>query len=164
MIELIEDSNKPKNVSIATFKPSRIIGFEFKEEREWSEMFKKNIQQKNLFSEKGGRGDMDTVRKLPFKFYYKFEDKNGSTSRMMIEDWEIGALFWKCLNRADGDENIALQKVKEMYFNTFTEKNDIYLFLGTTAEYHRRRMKNPFVIIGVFYPPKNPQTNQKSLF
>ena len=164
MSELIEDSKDPKNVSLGTFKPKKIIRFEYEEEREWSEKFKKNIQQQNLFNEKGGRGDKDTVRKLPYKFYYRFEDENGKSSRMMIEDWEIGALYWKCLYRADGNEKIALQKVEEMYFNTFTEKNDIYLFLGTTAEYHRRRMNNPFVIIGVFYPPKDPQENQKSLF
>ena len=83
---------------------------------------------------------------------------------MMIEDWEIGALYWNCLTRADGNENIAVQKVKEKYFDTFTQKNNIHLFLGTTLKYHRRRMSNPFVIIGVFYPPKDPQSNQKSLF
>jgi len=29
---------------------------------------------------------------------------------------------------------------------------DLYLFLGTTREFHGRA-PNPFVIIGVFYPP-----------
>ena len=30
----------------------------------------------------------------------------------MIEDWELGALFWRCLERAKGDEQVACQKVK----------------------------------------------------
>lgn len=76
---------------------------------------------------------------------------------MMIEDWEIGALYWNCLRRADGNEDVALKKVQEKFYDTFAQKNDIYLFLGTTLQYHRRRMNNPFVIIGVFYPPKDPQ-------
>jgi len=162
--ELIEDSQEPKNVSLATFKPAKITGFEFEEEREWSEGLQKNLQQHDLFDERGGKGDKDIVQKLPFKFYYKLEDETGKSSRMMIEDWEIGALFWKCLKRADGSEEIAIQKVREKYFDMFTNKNDIHLFLGTTLQYHRRRMNNPFVIIGVFYPPKDPKANQKSLF
>ncbi len=83
---------------------------------------------------------------------------------MMIEDWEIGQLYWNCLRTADGNEQITLQKVREKYFDTFCSKNDIYLFLGTTLQYHRRRMNNPFVIIGVFYPPKDPNERQIELF
>ena len=49
---------------------------------------------------------------------------------MMIEDWEIGELFWHCLKDAHGDEKKAIAKVKHKYFDTFTQKNDIYLFLG----------------------------------
>ncbi|MEX0720304.1 MAG: hypothetical protein WD059_06525 [Balneolaceae bacterium] len=164
MTTLIEDSKDPKNLSLATFKPSKITGFEVEEEREWSEGLQKNLQQHDLFDEHGGKGDKDIVQKLPFKFYYNLEDENGKPSRMMIEDWEIGALYWNCLKRADGNEEIALQKVREKYFDTFTEKSDIHLFLGTTLQYHRRRMNNPFVIIGVFYPPKDPKVNQQSLF
>jgi len=79
----------------------------------------------------------------------------------MIEDWEIGALYWNCLRAADGDESIALQKVREQYESNFFNNKDLYLFLGTTKEWHMRRGKNPFVIIGVFYPKKE---NQLRLF
>lgn len=164
MSELIEDSKDPKNVSLATFKPTKITGLEYEEEREWSEGLQKNLQQTDLFDERGGKGDKDIVQKLPFKFYYKLEDENEKPSRMMIEDWEIGALYWNCLKNADGNEEVALQKVREKYFDTFTKKNYIHLFLGTTLQYHRRRMNNPFVIIGVFYPPKDPLENQQVLF
>ena len=164
MTELIEDSKDPKNVSLATFKPTKITGFDYEEEREWSEGLQKNIQQQDLFDERGGKGDKETVRKLPFKFFYRIEDENGKSSRLMIEDWEIGSLYWNCFRDADGNENIAVQKVKEKYFDTFTQKNDLHLFLGTTLQYHRRRMSNPFVIVGVFYPPIDPKANQQSLF
>ena len=75
----------------------------------------------------------------------------------MIEDWEIGALFWNCLRTAGGDESIALEKVREQYEVNFIDSKEIYLFLGTTKEWHTRRSKNPFVIIGVFYPKKETQ-------
>lgn len=92
------------------------------------------------------------IDKLPYKFFYKFKDDDGKASRLMIEDWEIGALYWNCLKASEGDESKALTKVKEKYESKFLNHNDIYLFLGTTKEWHTRRAKNPFVIIGVFYP------------
>jgi len=42
--------------------------------------------------------------------------------------------------------------VKAKYENDFLNNKDVYLFLGTTREWHLRRAKNPFVIVGVFYP------------
>ncbi|MDZ7754781.1 hypothetical protein [Rhodohalobacter sp.] len=116
MTELIDNSKDPKNVSLATFKPAKITGFEFEEERQWSEGLQKNLQQRDLFDERGGKGDKDIVQKLPYKFYYKLVDENGKSSRMMIEDWEIGALYWNCLKQAEGNEEIALQKVKRKVF------------------------------------------------
>lgn len=79
----------------------------------------------------------------------------------MIEDWEIGALYWNCLKTAGGNESEALQKVRAKYEQNFVNDKDIHLFLGTTREWHMRRAKNPFVIIGVFYPKNDAQ---QSLF
>ena len=73
----------------------------------------------------------------------------------MIVDWEIGALYWKCLERAGGDEQEAVIKVKEKYLDQFGDL-DVHFFLGTTKQYHGWA-KNPFVVIGVFYPPYNLQ-------
>ena len=70
----------------------------------------------------------------------------------MIEDWEIGALYWNCLRNAAGDDKLAVDKVRKQYEANFIHNKDIFLFLGTTKEWHRRRATNPFVIIGVFYP------------
>jgi hypothetical protein len=163
--QLLEDSEKPENISLATFKPAEFTEFSWEEdEREWSGNFKNNIRQSDLFDEHGGRGNNDTVNKLPYKFFYEFLDEDGISSKLMIEDWEIGALYWNCLRDADGNEQIALQKVREQYWDNFTQNKDLHLFLGTTLQWHRRRSPNPFVIIGVFYPTIDPQSNQKSLF
>ena len=59
----------------------------------------------------------------------------------------------------DLTELIVLAKVRQMYFDNFREK-DLHLFLGTTREWHGRG-KNPFVVIGAFYPPIQ---NQPELF
>lgn len=154
--QLIEDSKAPKNVSLATFKPTQIIGFEWKnDDRNWKNEWVEIRKQTDLFAQ----GTIDPIKmipKVPYKFYYKFLDKNGKQSRLMIEDWEIGQLFWNCL-RTEGNETLALGKVKQKYFDDFVAKHDIYFFLGTTKEWHTRRAPNPFVIIGVFYPLKEIQ-------
>lgn len=162
---LIEDSKAPKNVSLATFKPTSITGFEWEEDdREWKNEWVELRKQTDLFAE-GSVDPQKLIPKVPYKFFYKFTDETGKQRRLMIEDWEIGQLYWNCLRDAKKSgvanqatvEKIALQKVKAKYFDDFAKNKDIYLFVGTTREWHTRRALNPFVIIGVFYPMKESQ-------
>lgn len=78
-------------------------------------------------------------------------------STLAIEDWEIGALYRNCLAAAEGDESVAVDKVRQKYEIDFLQNKDITLFLGTTLKHHRARHTNPFTIIGVFYPPREAQ-------
>lgn len=153
---LIEKSKAPTNVSLATFKPQSIIRLEWEtDSREWKDEWKDLRKQGDLFA-----GDKDPeilIPKLPYKFFYVFTDDTGKERRLMIEDWEIGALYWNCVREAEGNEVVALQKVKDQYEHNFKNNKDIYFFLGTTRQWHMRRAKNPFVIIGVFYPKKELQ-------
>ena len=154
--QLIEESKAPTNRSLATFKPTEIIGFDIEEDaREWKDEWIELRKQGDLFAT--DKSPETLIPKLPYKFFYRFKDETGKARRLMIEDWEIGSLYWNCLRRAEGIEAIALKKVREKYEQKFLKGNDIYLFLGTTKEWHLRRAKNPFVIIGVFYPQKESQ-------
>ena len=154
--KLIADSKHPKNLSLATFKPTKIVSFEIEEdEREWKNEWKELRKQGDLFE--ADKSPEIQIPKLPYKFSYKFLDDEGVSSTLMIEDWEIGALYWNCLRAAEGNESIALDKVREKYEREFLNEKDISLFLGTTKEWHMRRANNPFVIIGVFYPKKETQ-------
>lgn len=154
--QLIADSKEPTNISLATFKPTSIIELVIeKDDPEWKDEWKELRKQGDLFSQ--GKEPETLIKKLPYKFYYRFSDDTGSKSKLMIEDWEIGQLYWNCLNGANGDESIALEKVRARYEDEFINKKDIYLFLGTTKQWHLRRANNPFVIIGVFYPKKEDQ-------
>ncbi|MHB1177993.1 MAG: hypothetical protein ACYCZO_06640 [Daejeonella sp.] len=86
-------------------------------------------------------------------------DETGKVRRLMIEDWEIGALYFNCLHASEGNKAEALEKVKEQYEGNFIANKEVYFFLGTTKEWHTRRSRNPFVIIGVFYPKIELQTS-----
>lgn len=153
---LIEQSKAPSNKSLATFKPTSIERLEIVEDDpEWKNEWKELRKQGDLFSQE--KAPEILIPKLPFKFYYRFKDDSGKSSRLMIEDWEIGALYWNCLRAAEGNQALAVEKVRQRYEDEFIKKKDIHFFLGTTRQWHMRRSKNPFVIIGVFYPKKESQ-------
>ncbi|MBN1633253.1 MAG: hypothetical protein JW917_03720 [Ignavibacteria bacterium] len=149
--KLIKDSKEPRNVSLAVFKPNKIMDFVIENtEREWKSDWLEKMKQGKLFEKANNK---IILKKLPYNFKYKIADSNNKVHKLSILDWEIGALYWNCLKRVNGNETQALEKVREKYFKDFLKK-DVYFFVGTTLEWHLRRAKNPFTIIGVFYPPK----------
>jgi hypothetical protein len=154
--ELIELSKAPTNKSLATFKPTEMIGIDIEDDDpEWKNEWKELRKQGDLFDEE--KSPEILIPKLPYKFFYKFKDSTGKQRRLMVEDWEVGALYWNSLKSSEGEPNKALEKVREKLEKKFIQENDIYFFVGTTREWHTRRSKNPFVIIGLFYPKKETQ-------
>lgn len=160
LADLIEKANN-NELSIAIFKATEILDLVIeKSEREWSkeslELLKEKAKQLSLFQTKEElEKEFLIVDKLPYKFSYRFRDCNGKESTLMIEDWEIGMLYWNCLKQTEGNESEALKLVRRKYIDEFSNK-DLFLFLGTTRQFHGWA-KNPFVIIGVFYPPIDNQ-------
>jgi hypothetical protein len=158
LTELITEAQSEVKTSLAVFKPTKIKKFIYEPvEREWKKDKIEKIQYEratNLFAQE--EDVFKIVDKLPYKFSYTFIDDEGRESTLMIEDWEIGPLYWKCLKSNEGDENKALAAVKKKYFDEFIKTKELYFFLGTTLLHHNTA-PNPFVIIGVFYPKYNPQ-------
>lgn len=152
--ELISEAkNRDVMTSLAVFKPTEIIDFTCEAvERNWDKGKLEKLKQdrKSLFDQE--HEDLfEVVRKLPYKFSYILKDCNGKQSKMMIEDWEIGQLFWNCVARHEGNEESAVEDVKKKYFDDFAKTKDLHLFLGTSKLRHFTA-KNPFMIIGTFHP------------
>lgn len=146
---------KQTHISLAVVKPKEVIDFVYeKGEREWDREKLKKIYarhlQGNLFKD-DNETFFKVVKKVPYKFSYVFTTLDGKKHKIMIEDWELGVLYWKCLKAANGDEQIACKKVKERYFDRMVKGNDFYFLMGTTMRYHNVA-SNPFLIIGTFYP------------
>ncbi len=162
-LKTIINGAKSNQYSLAIFKPKKIKDIIVQSvDREW-ELSRKEVaeaasKQGSLFQE-DDRSDFKLMPKLPYKFSYCFTDDEDKESTLMIEDWEIGQLYWNCLEKHK-NEQLALNKVKQKYFNDFALTKDIYLFLGTTKKWHQIA-PNPYVIIGTFHPP---YIVQESLF
>lgn len=158
MEQLLADSKPPTSVSLAAYKPKRIIDLVIEaSDEDWDPMYHELRKQTDLFAPEEQVEPKELIRKIPWKFSYRFEDENGKVRKLMIEDWEIGALYWNCLGRANGNEQEALRLVRQKYEEEFLTKCDVTLFLGTTLAFHAKNAPNPFVIIGVFYPRKRDQ-------
>lgn len=158
MGKLIEEAqNKLVGTSLAVFKPAKIIDFFYKPcDREWDkDKLAKIMQQTSLFED--SENPFNVVDKVPYTFKYRFLDDDKKERNLKIEDWEICQLYWNCLKKHNGDEIGACEDVKKKYFDNFALTKDLHFFLGTTRQYHNW-VRNPFLIVGVFYPPHELQT------
>jgi len=159
MADLIALAKGPSRRSLATLKPKEVTAFRVRSvDREWKEKWLAQSRQGRLFEigAEGRQRHRPAVRKLPFEYYYEFTTEGDDGPReMKIEDWEIGALFWNCLDRTRSEDE-ANDLVRRRYYDDFVTQKDLHFFVGTTKQYHNIA-PNPFTIIGVFYPPSTPQ-------
>jgi len=165
MHELISLAKGKEKKSLATLKPLEIIDFVIEDDdRRWKEKWLVQAKQGNFFEtleSEYPRNGPYPVRKLPYRYYYRFLSQGDVNPRkLMISDWELGTLFWNCLQKTAGDEQAANLLVRQKYLDTLRDKNDVYFFLGTSRQHHNVS-PNPFMIIGVFLPPP---AMQPSLF
>lgn len=160
MTELLEET-RLNDTSLAVLKPSQIIDVicekedmtKFKEKLKKQESkYKAELLQMNLFEDEYEMSEtFRFAEKVPYKFSYVFTTEDGKQRTLMIEDWEIGMLYRNIFQKYQNEE-IACQKVREKYLDM--AKENIYLFLGTSFEWHMKNAPDPYLIIGVFAPPK----------
>lgn len=161
------DGAKKNTMSLALFKPTRILDFIWEPcERNWDEAkvaaMRESASQGELFDDEQWRQTFNLMPKLPYNFSYRFEDAEGNRRELQVLDWEAGQLFHNCLRGAGGDETVALAKVRQKYLDDFV-KTDLHFFLGTLKEFHGFSA-NPWVIIGVLPLPHLPPQRQLPLF
>lgn len=158
---IAEAKDKTIGTSLAVFKPKEILSVVVEPcDREWDKVKLQALQQMNIF-ETVVADKPRVVRKLPYKFSYRFIDDANREATLMIEDWELGQLYWNCIARHEGydQEAKACDDVVKKYFTDFAKTKDIHFYLGTSLQFHNMA-PNPFMIIGTFhsgYPSFNPQ-------
>ncbi|HOG93242.1 MAG TPA: hypothetical protein PLE80_06690 [Opitutaceae bacterium] len=155
-LDLLIAGAHANRLSLAVFKPTRIRNFIWEDDdRDWDpakvSQMREQTKQTELFAEETWRQTFNLIPKLPYTFSYQFEDIAGRESTLQVLDWECGQLYWNCLKSCRGDEDAALEKVREKYLG-YMSGRDLFFFLGTTLQYHGWA-SNPWVVIGVFAPP-----------
>jgi hypothetical protein len=138
-----------EKVSLGIVRPTEIIDLKVEPvEQQWKPQWEVTLKQFNLF------GDQPKpLQKLPYKFSYVFRcaDTGERPHSAMIEDWELGVLYRKEVERLGGEEE-AVESVKRKYLDEMCDKSrDTRFFMGTVFPY------NTWVVICVFWPPKSYQ-------
>ena len=146
-LEVLKQESK-KGVSLGVLKPKEIQDFVVESAaEEWKDKWQSLYKQERLFGDK-----QKPLDKIPYKFSYKFtcHDNNCRGHKIMIEDWEVYALYRKLFKKTNS-KDIAIEKVKQKYLEELPTKCDLYFLMGTTRKDHHR---GTFLIIGLFYPLK----------
>jgi hypothetical protein len=159
MEELIE-KQKADNTSLGLFKPKKIHDLVITDDDpNWTPGFLAELNQARLWEHR--KESKEPPRKVPFKFRYHFEcddPRCKKNHRMMIEDWEVGALYWNLVDKGLGPKKAA-EEVKRKFLNEVCRKDkDTHFYVGTVLAH------GTWVIIGVYWPPRADSSKTLSLF
>jgi hypothetical protein len=152
MEELYERQSADRT-SLGILRPKRILDLVISDDAQhWKPGFLAALQQARIWEDR--KVTKEPPRKLPYKFSYRFECDDSrcrKNHRLMIEDWEVGALFWKLVD--DGaSQKEAAEKVREKFLNDLCgPEKDTHFYVGTILAHPKS-----WVVIGVFYPKKTP--------
>lgn len=89
-----------------------------------------------------------TLRKIPFDFYYRYRDPDGTEWRHKIVDWEAGALYWN-LQRTHG---AGWQAPFRSKIEKELPAKDLMFLMGTV-----HRFPEQWLIVSLIYPPMRRQ-------
>lgn len=96
-MEDLYDQQKKDRTSLGVFRPKRVHDLLITpDDPDWKPGFRAALAQARLWDDR--TRSKQPPRKVPFKFHYVFECDDAKCSqkhRMMIEDWEAGALYWR---------------------------------------------------------------------
>jgi hypothetical protein len=147
-MEDLYEQQERDHTSLGIFKPRQVRDLVITDDApDWPPGFKAKLMQARLWDER--RKTKEPPRKVPFKFHYRFEcddPRCKRNHRMMIEDWEVGALYWRLVDKGatPGD---AAAKVKAKFLDDLCGPGrDTHFFVGTVLAH------GTWVVIGVWHP------------
>ncbi len=153
-LEDLKEQQDRDRTSLGVFRPKKVTDLvAVKAPAAWKPGFLAALRQSRLFETR--QNTSEPPRKIPWKFQYKFEcdDSRCTGHQMMIEDWEIGRLYWRLID-AGKTEADAIAGVREKFLDQICGRDrDTHFFVGTILAHPKS-----WVIIGVFWPKKAPPT------
>lgn len=149
-MEALYEQQKHDNTSLGVIRPREILDLEISADADdWKPQFKDALRQQRLWDDR--TATHEPPRKVPWKFHYRFrcdDSRCKGNHRMMIEDWEAGALYWNCVDKGDSPDEAAA-KVKQKFLGQMCAPAiDTHFFVGTILGH------GTWVIIGIFWPRK----------
>lgn len=153
-MEDLYNQKRLDKTSLGIVKPKRVIDLMVSpDDADWRPSVRQALMQARLWDSR--RVTKEPPRKVPHKFRYRFEcddPRCKGDHRMMIQDWELGALYWRLRDQgATSDE--AAARVRQKYLDDLCgPARDTRFFVGTVLAH------GTWVVIGVWYPKVAAQT------
>lgn len=150
----IEKRRRACGGSIALLRPKKLVALDIEKatHQDWSKEEKEKLEvgqiAGELFPTSEARKPLIKLKKVPFDFYYRYicDTPEGEIEhRHKISDWEVGALYWKCLSSYGDTWETPFRKKLEHEF----AGKDLMLLMGNMHRFPRQ-----WLIISLFYPPK----------
>ena len=146
-MEDLHDRQKADRTSLGVFRPKRVRDLLITpDDPDWKPGFKAALRQARLWETR--KVTLEPPRKVPFKFQYVFDcdAPRCKGHRMMIEDWEVGALYWRLVDQGKTADEAA-SSVRQKFLNQMCgPERQTYFFVGTLLGF------GTWVVIGVFWP------------
>lgn len=154
-MEDLRDQQDRDGTSLGIFRPKVIKDLEISPaDPEWKPSFKAALMQVRLWEDR--KVTKEPPRKVPFKFHYRFECEDPRCKgkhKMMIEDWEVGALYWRLVD-AGATPDEAASEVKSKFLGELCgPEKDTHFYVGTVLSHPKS-----WVVIGVWWPKRVPET------
>lgn len=147
--------------SLGIFRPKEVFDIAITpDDADWKPSFKAALSQQRLWEDR--KASKEPPRKVPFKFQYRFacdDARCKGSHQMMIEDWELGALYWNCVDKGANPQEACTLVKKKFLDQICGSDRDTHFYVGTVLAH-----PTSWVIIGVYWPPKAPKPAQPSLF
>ncbi len=149
----LENARFAENKTLGLLRPANIIALDITPtaNKDWTKGEKDKLlqlqQQGDLF-DATDHASINTLRKLPHEFHFRYICKAGGRSteyRHKIVDWEIGALYWNVRRKHGGNwEQPFRDKIERQL-----PKYDLQFLMGTI-----HRFPDQWLIVSLIYPPK----------
>ena len=163
----IEATRIETGLSLALMRPKKVLTLEIVEARaaEWTDEEREKLlryeMQGQLFSDTEVKKMTQTLRKVPFDFYYRYicdTPEGEKVFKHKIVDWEAGVLFWHCRQ----SHGVEWEKPFRAKLEEDLTGKDLMFLMG-----NQHRFQDQWLIISLIYPPKRKPvevTPQGSLF
>jgi hypothetical protein len=152
---------KENKTSLGIFRPKEIIDLIVSPDApDWNPGFKAALMQQRLWENR--KASKEPPRKVPFKFQYRFacnDTRCKGAHQMMIEDWEVGALFWRCVDGGATPAEACGMVKRKFLGQLCNPERETHFYVGTILAH-----PNSWVVIGVYWPKKISASLQPCLF
>ncbi len=153
---LVKERDATGFPTLGVFRPKSIDRLTITSEApNWTQAQLEVLRQGHLFLDNPPK----ELEKIPFSFRYEFhcDDDSCKGHKLTCTDWEMGQSYRKW--RAEYGETGWEAKFRQRYEEDMIRKYDTHFFVGTVHGHPQT-----WIIVGLFYPPREVQSTQAALF